>query len=210
MPSVAEILRGLTSIANQWQPVAIAWHVILALSILAISVGWRPSARAAAYALISPLLSVMLAALAFANVFNATMFAVLSLGLAAVARRFSSEPVRTPSPPSFAAAAFLVASASVYPHFLETDRWTEYVYAAPLGIVPCPTLLLVTGVSIMCDQFRSRAWMFTLAAAALVYGAMGVFVLGVTLDLVLLGAAFAAIATFDTSIRRRTLAGGAI
>jgi hypothetical protein len=61
----------------------------------------------------------------------------------------------------------------------------------------------------MCGQFGSRGWTLTLAAAGLVYGAIGVFVLGVTLDVVLLGGALAAVTTSAASIQHKTLAGSA-
>jgi hypothetical protein len=209
MPSASEILLGLSSIANEWRQVAIAWHVALGISLLAIVAGRRPSARAAAYALILPLLSVMVAAIAFGNVLNATVFAALSFGLGSAARRFSGNPVCTHSPAIVTAAALFVGFGWAYPHFLETDQWTEYAYAAPFGLLPCPTLSLVTGLSILYGQFGSRAWAFTLAAAGLVYGAIGVLVLGVTLDFILLGSALAAIATVDMPIQHNTVAGGA-
>jgi hypothetical protein len=209
MPSASQILLGLSSIANEWRPVAIAWHAVLAVSVLAIVAGWRPSARAAAYALVSPLLSVSVAALVFGNVFNAIAFTALFAGLSAVARHFSSEPLHIASPVVTVVAAFLVAFGWGYPHFVETNHWREYTYAAPFGLLPCPTLALVTGLSIMCGQFGSRGWTLTLAAAGLVYGAIGVFVLGVTLDVVLLGGALAAVTTSAASIQHKTLAGSA-
>jgi hypothetical protein len=209
MPSGSEILLSLDLVANQWRYVAIAWHVALAVSLFAVGAGWRPSTRVAAYALVSPLLSVSLVAFVFGNVVNGTVFAVLSVALGAMARRFSSEPIHTTSRVIAIAAALLVAFGSAYPHFLDTSHWTEYVYAAPLGLLPCPTLSAMTGLSIACGQFGSRAWAVTLATAGVAYGAIGVFVLGVTLDYVLLAGALAAVAILETSIQHRAVPGGA-
>jgi hypothetical protein len=209
MPPGSEILLGLSLAANQWRYVAIAWHVALGVSLFAIAAGWRPSTRVAAYALIAPLSSVALTAFAFGNVVNGTVFAALSLALGTVARLLSNAPIHTPSRVIAIVAALLVAFGSAYPHFLDTNHWTEYVYAAPLGLLPCPTLSAVTGLSIACGQVGSRAWALTLATASVVYGAIGVFVLGVTLDYVLLAGALAAVATLETSIQHRAVPGGA-
>jgi hypothetical protein len=68
-----------------------------------------------------------------------------------------------------------------YPHFLDAKQWTAYLYAAPLGLLPCPTLSTVIGLTLMLGIFRSKPWSITLAVAAFVYGAVGVFVLRVSL-----------------------------
>jgi hypothetical protein len=208
MPSTQEILLGLSSVANQWRHVAIAWHAAVGAWLLAILGGWRPSTRVTAYVLVSPLVSVMIAAFASGNVVNGMMFGVLSFVLGSSAGRFSREPIRMTSPVIAIPAVLLIAFGWGYPHFLETDQWTEYAYAAPLGLLPCPTLSAVTGLSMVCSEFRSRVWAFTLAAAGVLYGAIGVFVLGVTLDYVLLAGAIAAVGTFAMSIHHKALAHG--
>jgi hypothetical protein len=146
----------------------------------------------------------MIAAFASGNVVNGMMFGALSFVLGSSARRFSREPIRMTSVIAIPG-VLLVAFGWGYPHFLETDRWTEYAYAAPLGLLPCPTLAAVTGLSMVCREFRSRVWAFTLAAAGVLYGAIGVFVLGVTLDYVLLAGAIAAAGTFAMSIQHDAL-----
>jgi hypothetical protein len=80
----------------------------------------------------------------------------------------------------------LIAFGWGYPHFLETDRWMTYAYAAPLGVLPCPTLSALIGATLILGLLGSAVWSITLAAAGLVYGTVGVFVLGVQLDYVLL------------------------
>jgi hypothetical protein len=74
----------------------------------------------------------------------------------------------------------------LYPHFLHADSWIPYLYASPFALIPCPTLLVVTGVTLMFRNAGSNLWRAALAAAGLFYGALGVFRLGVQLDSVLL------------------------
>jgi hypothetical protein len=201
MPSTTDILIGLTSIANEWRSVAMLWHVALAGSLAALLAGWRPSIRVVGYLLASPFVSVMAAAIATGNAFNGAVFAALALVLVFVASRLSRAPVRVGSPQVVIAGAVLVAFGSGYPHFVETEGWTPYLYAAPLGILPCPTLSAVIGMTLVFDHLGSRAWAFALATAGLVYGAIGAFVLGVTLDHVLLvGALVMAVAGMRSSM----------
>lgn len=197
-----EILIGLASVANEWRPVAVAWHVALAVSLLAILVGWRPSTRVAGYLLALPVLSVSAAAVASGNPFNGVAFVTLALIFVSVASRLSIEPVRIGAPHLVITGALLVVLGAVYPHFLDTDRWTAYLYAAPLGLLPCPTLSATMGTSLVFGLFDSRPWAFTLAAAGLMYGAIGAFLLGVTLDYALLAGALVVIGTAGTLTTR--------
>ena len=123
------------------------------------------------------------------NPFNGTVFVALFLFVLALASRLSEEPVHFGTPVLATLGAMLVAFGWGYPHFLETDRWMMYAYAAPLGVLPCPTLSAVIGATLILGLLGSAAWSITLAAAGLTYGAVGVFVLGVQLDYALLAGA---------------------
>lgn len=189
MPSADAILASATTIANEWRTVAIAWHVVLAVLLTAVFCGWRPSSRVSACVLSVPLLSVSIAAWVWGNPFNGTVFAALSVFLLAVASRLSKDPVRFGAPILAIPGALLIAFGWGYPHFLETDRWMTYAYAAPLGVLPCPTLSAVIGATLILGLLGSVTWSITLAAAGLVYGVLGVFALGVQLDYALLAGA---------------------
>jgi hypothetical protein len=205
MPSSEAILVGATSIANDWRAVAIAWHAVLAVVLAAIFRGWRPSNRGTAYALSAPFLSVSAAAWVGGNPVNGTVFAALFLVLLALCRRLSNGPVRFAAPVFAVPGAMLVAFGSAYPHFLETNSWITYAYAAPLGVLPCPTLSAVIGATLLFGLIGSPTWCRALVIAGLAYGVGGVFGLGVQLDygllagaLVLLGA-LVSFTSFSTS-----------
>ena len=136
----------------------------------------------------APLLSVSAAAWVLGNPFNGTVFVALFLVVLRLACRLSTDPVRFGTPILATFGAMLVAFGWGYPHFLETDRWMTYAYAAPLGVLPCPTLSAVIGATLILGLL-SAEWSLTLAAAGLAYGAVGVFVLGVQLDYALLAGA---------------------
>jgi hypothetical protein len=189
MPSADAILASASTIANEWRAVAVVWHGVLAVLLTAFACGWRPSTRVAAYVLSAPLLSVSAAAWVWGNPFNGTVFVALFLVVLRLASCLSHDPVRFGTPILAAIGVMLVAFGSGYPHFLETDHWMTYAYAAPLGVLPCPTLSAVIGATLIFGLLGSVAWSITLAVAGLVYGVVGVFVLGVQLDYALLAGA---------------------
>jgi hypothetical protein len=185
MPTPREILEGVTAIANAWRPLAIAWHGAAAAAFVAWLIGWRPSGRLAAALLVLPLASVSGAAWYSGNPFNGAVFATAAVALGAVAGRLPREPVRATGRALQPVAAALVVFAWVYPHFLIADSPIDYLFAAPLGVIPCPTLALLVGVSILTGGF-STAWTTIVSTLAVAYGAIGAIRLGVTMDVVLL------------------------
>jgi hypothetical protein len=74
----------------------------------------------------------------------------------------------------------------MYPHFLVATDWAAYAYASPFGLLPCPTLLVLIGLTLVFGGLSSVGWNGVLAVAGVLYGAIGVFRLGVVLDVWLL------------------------
>jgi hypothetical protein len=204
VPSPDEILGGLTRIANERLGVAIGWHVALAILLAVVArADPRPSARAVAMALSLPLASVALFAWAAGNPFNATLFAVATVVTLGIASRIAPGPI--PRAPTWATVVgtVMIAFGWVYPHFLEQQPIWLYAFAAPVGLVPCPTLAVVVGVALCCGAFGSRAWATTVGALALFYGGFGALRLGVWIDLVLLAGGVATLFVVASPRARR-------
>ena len=199
MPSSEAILVGATTIANEWRIVAVAWHVALAVALAAIFSGWRPSNRHTGYVLAASFLSVSAAAWVGGNPFNGSVFAALFIILLWLGKRLSEKPVPLARPIVAVPGAMLIAFGSGYPHFLETDSWIAYTYAAPLGLLPCPTLSAVIGATLLFGLLGSAAWSIALIIAGLLYGTVGVFVLGMELDYVLLVGTLALLCVLTSS-----------
>jgi hypothetical protein len=187
MPSPDDILASLTAIAVAGVAVAIAWHAVLALAALALAAGWRPSRRLVRGLLLAPLVSVAIFAFVHASPFNGVVFAGATLALATIGLRRDPEPVRAGPAWAVTAGLALVAYAWIYPHFLPEPRL--YLIAAPLGLVPCPTLAVLLGVVLVGDGLGARAFSAVLAGLGLFYGLFGALRLGVWLDLGLLAGA---------------------
>lgn len=195
MPSPEAILEHLVAVANEAWPLAVLWHLVIMGWLLALVAGWRPRRRTAAMLLALPLASVSVLAFAFGNPFNGVVFGLVAALTAGFGSRLDNAPIRFEPAPEWTvfAGAALVAFGLFYPHFLETDAALAYLVAAPTGLVPCPTLALVIGSLLLTDGL-SRPLESTLALAGLLYGVLGVFVLGVTLDIPLLLGSLALVA----------------
>jgi hypothetical protein len=190
MPTSESILSGLSTIANEATAVAVLWHVVLFAALAALIRGWRPARRTAGCLLALPLASVSMAAFVFGNPFNGSIFAFLSALLAVLGRRLGTQRVALATPWIAASGALLITFGSAYPHFLRTSSSLAYLIAAPTGLVPCPTLSVVIGFTLLGGTFGARAWASVLAAAGAFYGIYGALRLGVRIDIfLLLGAA---------------------
>ena len=188
MPHHEAITSAAAAIAQRWWALAVVWHVFFGAVVLA-AVKWNVSQRTLGWLLVVPLASVSAMAWTADNPFNGAFFGVLSIALAMLAARFRAERSRFAPQPVFSAGLVLFAFGWVYPHFLDPSHPATYGVAAPLGLLPCPTLAAVLGVSLMLGLYRRRSWTGTIAVAAALYGAMGVFWLGVSLDVGLLAGA---------------------
>jgi hypothetical protein len=182
----AEILAGLGRIANEAFAYAVLWHIVIAVVSTALLFRWRPSPRLAGGLLCLPLASVSGFAWAFGNPFNGISFALLAAGLGWLAWRAPGGDPRRSVPWTTALGGLLVAFGWSYPHFLVGRPALAYLYGAPTGLIPCPTLSLVIGVALIGYGPNTKGPTFILAAAGVFYALFGALRLGVVIDLVLL------------------------
>jgi hypothetical protein len=75
----------------------------------------------------------------------------------------------------------------VYPHFLDSSSFFPYLYSAPTGIIPCPTLSMVIGSALILNGLGSRIVSLMLGISGILFGITGVVQLGVSIDVMLLG-----------------------
>jgi hypothetical protein len=194
------ILAGLTTIAQEWQPLAVAWHAGAAGLIVML---WRGVDRRSIAALLA-LMAFSVATLAAwaGNPFNAAVFAATGTFMIVLAATRVSGPRGRVSNGHLVAGAIMCAFGWVYPHFLTGSPW-QYAYAAPLGLIPCPTLAFIIGVSLLTNGFGSRAWGALFVGLGLLYGLIGVFALDVTIDwMLIIGAVLLAPALLSFQLPR--------
>jgi hypothetical protein len=188
MPSSSAILELITVMANDLTLLAFGWHLVVLLIAIAMLRGWRPSARAAGSLLIAPALSVFVVSASYGSWFNAASFLVLPLALALLTRKLVVPWRVRVSTWSSRLGVALVAFGFVYPHFIE-GPWYRSFYAAPMGVVPCPTLAVLAGFALITGASGSRAIPLVLAVWTAFYAVFGILKLDVLLDIGLLGAA---------------------
>lgn len=184
MPSSSEILSQLSFLAQSYIWLAVLWH--LAVFGVMARKGWRPRQRHAAQILLLPLMSVSVLGWIHGNPFQGLAFLILTFILGMISLQLAQRPVSLHRKWTFPVGIFALLYALVYPHFLEGKSAWLYLFAAPVGVVPCPTLTLVFGFSLLFSGFYSRAWQGVCALTGLFYSLFGIFVLGVWLDLGLL------------------------
>ena len=204
MPDAQSILSNLRLIANDRIAGAVAWHAAVALCGLALVLGWRPSRRLAGLLLSAPVASVGIVAFMYGNPFNGAMFGAIAAVLVGIASRLGPDEAQGGTTVDRIAGAAMIAFSWFYPHFLDARPPATYLYAAPMGLIPCPTLALVIGFSLVSGGLASRAWSFTLAAAGLFYGLFGFFRLRVGLDFFLVAGALALLVSPFRLRRART------
>jgi len=197
MPSSAEILAGLTRIANEWMATAVLWHIVLACMFYALVKDiWRPSARTAALAASGPLASAAAFAWVGQNPFNGLVLSLATIALGVLAYRLGTAPLQLGKLHARQLGAGLILFGWLYPHFLEARSIWVYTFASPIGLVPCPSLSIMIGLGLYSDAFGSRAWGLTAGALGLFYGIVGVARLGVWIDIPLvIGAAYIAVSS---------------
>jgi hypothetical protein len=194
MPSSESILAGLTKAANDWQWLATVFHLYFGFLIILVVIGVRIGKRLAGILLAIPLASVSVLAWMSMNPFNGFLFAIVAVVLIVLSIRIPSAQVHLAPLPVAIAGFLLLAFGWIYPHFLNTSSFLPYLYSAPVGIVPCPTLSVVIGAALILGSFESRAWGIVSAAAGIFYGLFGTLRLGVALDWFLVAGAAALLA----------------
>jgi hypothetical protein len=182
MPTSEEILAGLTWLANQYTGIATIWHIMIFILIAALFAGWKPTNNLMILMLTSLLMSVSVFASLQGNFFNATVFALLVILSIYVTLRSRNELIKgNGSWPDIAGLLLIVYGLS-YPEFLNANSLFEYVCATPAGLIPCPTLAILIGFTLLFRGFGSLIWTMMLSVSGMFYGLFGVFYLHVFLD----------------------------
>jgi hypothetical protein len=189
MPTPEEILATLSLAANKFMPVSILWHIIVLVVLITLLAGRKLNTKVVSAGLSIFLLSVGIIAVLVSNPFNAIIFALAALLFGFMTLKFKSVPVGLLWDPVSVFGLILLFFGLIYPHFLDQGPLYRYLYASPMGLIPCPTLSAFIGITMMLHGFGSKKWMLTAAIFGLFYGIFGVLKLKVYLDLGLIAGA---------------------
>jgi hypothetical protein len=186
MPTPDQILKTLSLITNNAKLMSIIWHILFGVFAISLIIGWRPSKRLTGILLSLPLLSVSIFAWIYGNPFNGITFLVFAILLVYFGIRLPNKKVEIAPFPFTVLGAIMFIFGWIYPHFLQNATLLNYAYAAPVGLVPCPTLSIIIGMTILLNGLESRGLSWTLVGAGLFYGLFGAIRLGVLIDLIML------------------------
>ena len=189
MPDASTILEGLAHIANHYQWLAIAWHILLTSLFVVLVVGWRPSPKIIIALLCTPAISVSILAFVNGNPFNGILFLSLSLLMVIFGLLNKSRKIGLSSPFFLLSGVLVLLYGLIYPHFIAHPDTFVYLYAAPSGLIPCPTLSCIIGFIMILNGLHSRPVVIAVLVTGLFYALFGIFRLGVWLDIGLLVAA---------------------
>lgn len=181
-----QILLGLKEIANSWRPLAVFWHAYFAVLAIALILHLRPLKRLGGYLLALPLLSVSIIAWTSSNPFNGIVFLLISILFIYLSTKLAPEKVQFAPLWIMIPGIIMFLFGWAYPHFLDAPSFLPYLYSAPIGLIPCPTLSIVIGLTLILDGLGSRTLPLILGLSGLFYGTTGAFRLGVSIDMVLL------------------------
>jgi len=186
MPKTEEILNGLQAIVDNQSIIAIIWHIAFYFFIICLFINWRPSNKIMSILICLPLISVAVLAWSYGNPFNGTLFSILAMVIFIFALRTTGLQVSFSTWPFILIGIIMIVFGFVYPHFIKANSLFEYLYASPVGLIPCPTLSILIGIVLLFNPLGSPVITLSFVVFGLFYGLFGVFKLGVTLDLFLL------------------------
>ncbi len=119
------------------------------------------------------------------NPFNGMQFSILALLSFIFGMKAAGQPVQTSGLVFTVMGIVMIVFGLVYPHFISEGSFFRYLYASPVGLIPCPTLSLLIGFLLLYNGFGSRSVTLTFVIFGLFYRIFGVMKLGVYLDIFL-------------------------
>jgi len=187
MPEAAWIRENLQSIVDQARS-ASPFIRLLILALVALCVMRGKVVTSLLAGLVGAVcITAAVMSVAFedqANVFIFLVFFVL--GLLWGVQALSLPGAVRPRPRQVVPACAFGLAAFFYPHFVEGVNGA--VLFAPVGIVPCPTLILASAAVMAAGRALSLRVAASTWAAGALFGGLGVFYLGVKVDWILIAA----------------------
>jgi len=201
MPKTVDIINGLQTIVNNYSAIAIIWHAFFYLLLAAIIFLWRPSNKILALIICLPVISVAIFACLSRNPFNGFLFSILAVLVIIFGLKASNYTITISQFHFLVIGILMIVFGLVYPHFISTDSFLKYLYASPVGLIPCPTLSIMIGLLLLYNGFGSQSITLTFIVFGLFYGIFGTFKLGVYIDLFLVFGTLSLLVKYIVSLK---------
>ncbi len=195
MPEAAKILENLQAIVDQGRVLSPVVRLCLVALVVLFFRKRRLYATWIATFVAFAAVATSLMAVGFVKYINLADFAPLFvLGLLWGREALTFPPNPKNSKIRLLAAAPFVLAALFYPHFVK--GFSGALLLAPLGVVPCPTLILANAAVIASGRTYSLYTVIPTWLLGAWFGLIGVFYLGVNVDFILLAAVPVSVSAF--------------
>lgn len=190
----SSLLEYLSRISNNNLVLNIGIHLLIIASIVAIYLLKNVKIKKYVFnsLILALFLSVTINAIIYGNPFHAITFGIMTL-MAVYELIKGENHVDIPQNDIRTIIAFIFIFLGFwYPEFAKTNILGDLILS-PAGIVPCPTLLTALGLlSLYYPKVNKQQFIVTVFFG-IVYGLIGTFVLGVYLDISLIGVVILAV-----------------
>jgi hypothetical protein len=186
MPKTEEIISGLQTIVNDFSTFAIIWHALFYILLAALIFKWQPSNKLLGLLICLPIVSVAVFAWLSGNPFNGVLFSIMTILILIFALKASNDAIKVSQIPFMVIGILMIVFGLVYPHFIGADSLLKYLYASPVGLIPCPTLSILIGLLLLYNGLGSQSLTLTFIVFGLFYGIFGALRLSVYLDIFLI------------------------
>lgn len=201
MPNTVDIINGLQSIVNDYSTIAIIWHVVFYLILAVLIAKWQPSNKLLGILICLPLISVAVLAFISGNPFNGILFSIMAVLIIIFGLKTLNQPIQTSQVIFMIIGILMIVFGLVYPHFINADLFLKYLYASPVGLIPCPTLSVLTGILLLYNGLCSKSITLTFIGFGLFYGIFGVLKLTVYIDIFLIFGSISLLVKYLLSLR---------
>jgi hypothetical protein len=180
------ILNYLAEISNKNTNINLIIHVIILVALICFSLIKKDKIKylIANSTILILSLSIVVHAFIYGNPFHLITFIVLAAGtLLALYKGRDEKNIKFDA---FSVISLIIIGMGFwYPEFVSTSTLGYFMYS-PVGIVPCPTLLVILGLLTLLYPRINKAHYITAVLMGFIYGIIGTFVLKVSLDISLL------------------------
>lgn len=194
------LIDYLSMVSNKSLLLNLVMHLFVILSIVTIYLIKDIGVRKYVFnsTLLILLLSVTIKAGIYGNLFHAITFGAMAI-VAEVVLVKDKSPLYVPKLNISTVVSLLFILLGLwYPEFVKASA-LECLVVSPVGAIPCPTLITALGMLNLYSSSVSRSQLIVIASFGFVYGFIGTFKLGISLDLILIGAVLLSIYNIASS-----------
>lgn len=196
--NVETMLSYLTEVSNKYLPLNLGCHLLIYVSIALYFLFMKGNHHKIAKLIRNISVIILMVTVTFIAIQNGNPFHTITFVITIILtvifqfvmpkKKLDSEkksPNKTVKNVIMLSTAVILFIGIFYPEFTNVSL-PKFLLYAPVGIVPCPTLLTVLGFTNLTANIRDKYVLITLACMASVYGIIGVFVFHIYFDITLL------------------------